>query len=487
MLGNLSPCGEDEGVCSLSSEVTSPPWTPSEELRDSLVDMYTAYPEVNEELRQRLPLPATHQPGDSTHQPRDSTHQPGDSTHQPGDSTHQPRDSTHQPRDSTHQPRDSTHQPRDSERPIGPSSCPPSPLSLRRSLSPGGQMDLVSASRGPSPRAESRGDGGPSLQRHLPSPEDSSHQEVVFGPITASGRAQSLDRDKNISFLLKELDALRDVNKRLQEELLQKEKELQRREVEEQLREERREERSEERREERSEERPAELLQQVLSAQKDRDQALMSRILLANQERDEALLRAQQLQHTEWEGAPPLDADMDVEAVLQALSGADSVQVQQLGSVLMQRLRSARQRRVDIIAQEMKAVMDERDGSVAMCKRLEQEVMQERERRASETERLRAGGGALDNKRRLEAELQLLRTNHIPPDPFTASQPGDTVSSAPPLQVQQAPSEEKRSVEAELQRCQEGEREAKERVQRLERLVEVLRKKVGTGSVRAVM
>ncbi|KAI9526228.1 hypothetical protein NQZ68_042101, partial [Dissostichus eleginoides] len=237
------------------------------------------------------------------------------------------------------------------------------------------------------------------------------------------------------------------------------------------------------------------LLQQVLSAQKDRDQALMSRILLANQERDEALLRAQQLQHTEWEGAPPLDADMDVEAVLQALSGAGSVQVQQLGSVLMQHLRSARQRRVDIIAQEMKAVMDERDGSVAMCKRLEQEVMQERERRASETERLRAGGGALDDKRRLEAELQLLRTNHIPQDPLTASQPGDTVSSAPPLQVQQAPplqvqqapSEEKRCVEAELQRCQEGEREAKERVHRLERLVEVLRKKVGTGSVRAVM
>ncbi|KAL3049704.1 hypothetical protein OYC64_009038 [Pagothenia borchgrevinki] len=194
---------------------------------------------------------------------------------------------------------------------------------------------------------------------------------------------------------------------------------------------------------------------------------------------------------------------MDVEAVLQALSGASSVQVQQLGSVLMQHLRSARQRRVDIIAQEMKAVMDERDGSVAMCKRLEQEVMQERERRASETERLRAGGGALDDKRRLEAELQLLRTNHIPQDPLTASQPGDTVSSAPPLQVrqapplqvqqapplqvQQAPSEDKRSVEAELQRCQEGEREAKERVHRLERLVEVLRKKVGTGSVRAVM
>lgn len=58
--------------------------------------------------------------------------------------------------------------------------------------------------------------------------------------------------------------------------------------------------------------------------------------------------------------------DQDVDEILQCVCEADSVQeVQQFGSVLVQHLRLARQRRNDITAQEMKAVMEERDGSVA--------------------------------------------------------------------------------------------------------------------------
>lgn len=38
------------------------------------------------------------------------------------------------------------------------------------------------------------------------------------------------------------------------------------------------------------------MLEEVLAAQKDRDQAVMSRLLLANEERDEALLRLHRLQ-----------------------------------------------------------------------------------------------------------------------------------------------------------------------------------------------
>lgn len=41
---------------------------------------------------------------------------------------------------------------------------------------------------------------------------------------------------------------------------------------------------------------PSARLEEVLEAQKDRDQALMSRLLLANEERDEALLRVRRLQ-----------------------------------------------------------------------------------------------------------------------------------------------------------------------------------------------
>ncbi|GLD69051.1 mirror-image polydactyly gene 1 protein isoform X1, partial [Lates japonicus] len=247
------------------------------------------------------------------------------------------------------------------------------------------------------------------------------------------------------------------------------------------------------------------VLEEVLAAQRDRDQALMSRLLLANEERDEALLRARRLQQTaELENMNLEDTDMDVDELLQHVCDADSVQeVEQFGSILVQRLRLARQRRNDITAQEMKAVMEERDGSVAKCKRVEQDLIEEREQRATKEELLRLQrerDGALDDRRRLEAELQALRANHSSQDLLTStpSLSGHSVSlvssleapppQAPPLQVQlQQLSKEKQSMEAELQRCQEAEREASERVRRLERLVEVLRKKVGTGSLRAVI
>ncbi|XP_040916745.1 mirror-image polydactyly gene 1 protein isoform X3 [Toxotes jaculatrix] len=409
------------------------------------------------------------------------------------------------------------------------------------------EMDL-SPGRGPSPRAEvcrdshdgggaTRGAGSPALRRHLIAADERSdggqtevrrrsdggqtevrrgsdggqtgvrpggcntehfHQDVSSGPV------QSFDRDKNISFLLTELDALREINKKLQQQLVQKEKELQRKEVEEDLR--------EEQREARGWERPAAVLEEVLAAQKDRDQALMSRLLLANEERDEALLHARQLRRAaELEDFNLDDTDTDVDQLLQSVCDADSMQeVERFGSALVQHLRSAQQRRNHITAQEMKAVMEERDSSVAKCKRLEQDLIQEREQRATKEEVLRLQtetDRALDDRRRLEAELQALRANHSSQDP-PPSVPSDAASpvrtleaapfqapphqapphQAPPLLVQlQQLSKEKQSVEAELQRCQEAEREASERVRRLERLVEVLRKKVGTGSLRAVV
>ncbi|XP_034432119.1 mirror-image polydactyly gene 1 protein isoform X1 [Hippoglossus hippoglossus] len=341
----------------------------------------------------------------------------------------------------------------------------------------------MSPSRGPSPRVEScrdahdgvqRGPGSPVLRRHVET-DDSFHHDVVIG------RVQSFDRDKNISFLLKELDTVRRTNHRLQAELLQKDKELERRRFEEELRKEER-------------ERPAVVLEEVWSAQKDRDQALMSRLLLANEERDEALLHASRLlQAAELEKINLDDTNMDVDELLQCVCDADSAQeVEEFGSVLVQRLRLAQQRRSDITAQEMKAVMEERDGSVAKFKRLEQDLIRERERTTTKDELLRRQterGGAVDDRRRLEAELQALRANHSP-SPLLFHDEDSRVSppEARPVSVQmQQLSKEKQSVEAELQRCQEAEREANERVRRLERLVEVLRKKVGTGSVRAVI
>lgn len=56
----------------------------------------------------------------------------------------------------------------------------------------------------------------------------------------------------------------------------------------------------------------------------------------------------------------------EVEQLLQCVCDADSVQqVEQYGSALVQRLLAARQRRKEITAEEMKAVMMERDVCVA--------------------------------------------------------------------------------------------------------------------------
>ncbi|XP_071355059.1 mirror-image polydactyly gene 1 protein isoform X2 [Trachinotus anak] len=468
-------------------EINLSTWTPSKELRESLMDMYRANPRVNVELRQRLPSPARQQ-----HSNPDRL----------GISLNL----------------DYTEWLQASQHFQGPSSsCSPSPLSHRRSVSPLSSMPLggarememdLSPNRGPSPRAEScgdkhgdgggatRGPGSPALRRHLVTADDSFHQDISVGQL------QSFDRDKNISFLLKELDALREINKKLQDKLVQKEQELQRREVEEELR--------EEQREARGWERPAAMLEEVLVAQKYRDEALMSRLLLANEERDEALLRGRRLQQAaELENLTLEDTNMDVDELLQCVCDADSVQeVGQFGSILVQHLQLAQKRRNDITAQEMKAVMEERDGCVARCKRLEQDLIQEREQKLNKEELLRLQrerDSALDDRRRLEAELQALRANHSSQDLLTPppSLPGDGVSSvslleaptleSPPLQATPLPVQlqqllkEKQSVEAELQRCQEAEREATERVRRLERLVEVLRKKVGAGSLRAVI
>ncbi|XP_051250552.1 mirror-image polydactyly gene 1 protein isoform X6 [Dicentrarchus labrax] len=491
--------------------------------------MYTANPRVNVELRQRLPAPqplsSPARSGislslDHTDWPQAPQHleepptscSPSPLTHRRSVSPVSPpfhRRSVSPVSPPLHRRSVSPVSPpfhRRSVSPVSPplhrrSVSPVSPPLHRRSVSPVSQLSLwppggagemetdLSPSRGPSPRAEScgdvpdggrasRGPGSPGIRRQLVSTDDSSHQEVTFGPITASGRGQSFDRDKNISFLLKELDALRDINKKLRDQLVQKEKELQRREVEEAL--------VEEQSEARVWERPAAVLEEVLAAQKDRDQALMSRLLLANEERDEALLRARQLQQaSRMEDIEPEDSDLDSDELLRRVCDADSVQeVEQFGSVLVQHLRLARQRRNDITAQEMKAVMEERDSSVAK----EELLRLQRER-----------GGALEDRRRLEAELQVLQANPSSQDLLTAppSSPGDSISpagsslaahQAPPLQLQvQQLSKEKQSVEVELQRCREAEQEASERVRRLERLVEVLRKKVGTGSLRAVI
>uniref|UniRef100_A0A1A7XQ30 Mirror-image polydactyly 1 n=1 Tax=Iconisemion striatum TaxID=60296 RepID=A0A1A7XQ30_9TELE len=455
--------------------------------------MYRANPSVNVELRQRLPVPSL--------QDLSAADRIGTSL-----------------RLDQHLPQALQHL---QEVPV---SLSPSPVSHLRSLSPEspppnrspvtqlsykfprvpGEMEadlLLNRDGSPWPESSrdegiaSRGESSPILRRHLVTAADSPLQS------SSSARLQSFDRDKNISFLLKELDALRELNNKLQEELVQKEKKLQESEVNEELK--------EEQREAQRWERPTAVLEEVLAAQKDRDQALMSRLLLANEERDEALLHTRQLQQmAQMENISLQDSDVDIYKLLQNVCEAGSVQeVQQFGSVLIQHLRLARQRRDDITAQEMKAVMEDRDKSIVECKRMEEDLLQQRDQWASQEELLmlqRERDAALEDKQQLEAELQVLQVHHSSQD-FSPSFPSlllcnpdsplecSASQKTPSSQVQtllvqlQQVSREKQNIEERLQRSQEAEQEASEKVRRLERLVEVLRKKVGTGSLRVVI
>ncbi|KAM9777971.1 mirror-image polydactyly gene 1 protein [Neosynchiropus ocellatus] len=480
------------------------PWTPSRELRDSLVDMYTANPQVNEELRLRLPSPARQTLLDlSRSSPDQRNSSQASQQHLVSPASHR-RSASPLSHSRSVSPIPPVPQ-RRSVTPVSPislrrSASPVSPLSQRRSASPvsppahGRAVSPVSplphraslSPVSPLPRrllsqlnfasTGKRGDmeldhspSSPGIQRRTDSPgaAQAGGQEVL----TENSLTETAD--KNIPLLLKELDALRDINKRLHDQLLHKEEELQRREVEEELREAREWEGP-------GGERPG-LLEEVLSSQKNRDQAMMSRLLRANEERDEALLRVQRLQQAaKVDTGSRAHPHMEVEELLQRVCEAETAEdVQQFGAVLVQNLQLARQRRREITAQEMKAVMEERDGSVMKCKRLEQERMQEKASMLSKEELLRLQeerDAALEERRQLEVELQSLR------DALSSA----TGSLPTTVQLQQL-SREKQSVEAELQRCQEAEHEATERVRRLERLVEVLRKKVGTGSLRAVI
>ncbi|XP_011490939.2 mirror-image polydactyly gene 1 protein isoform X1 [Oryzias latipes] len=437
-----------------SEEASECSWTPSKELRDSLVDMYRSNPGVNEELRRRLPSPSRQNPISAD------------------------RSENFLTPELQGWPEVLQELPVPSCSSSSSSSSPGPPLSSRLA----GQMEVDSSpSRGTSPGQKSSRDPAhdsvtpagrvsPALGAQLDSPAQ----------ICAAARPHGFDGDKNVSLLLKELDALREVNNKLQEQLAQKEKELHVKELDEELK--------EEQREAQGWDRATSRLEEVLEAQKDRDQALMSRLLLANEERDEALLRVRRLQQAaESENVALQDTNTDLDELLRSVCQADSVQeVRQFGSVLVQQLLSARQRRSDITAQEMKAVMEERDKSVVKWKRLEEELLQQREQLASQEELLRLQlerDAAVEEKHRLEAEIRELRANHRLQDPGCPSSP----TEAPPLLLQlQQLSKEKQNVEAELQRCQKAELEACERVRRLERLVEVLRRKVGTGSLRAV-
>ncbi|XP_056112092.1 mirror-image polydactyly gene 1 protein [Rhinichthys klamathensis goyatoka] len=480
-------------------------WIHKQELKDSLFDMYRANPKVNEELKQRLPSPVKHHCSETTPQLGSSLGETTSATSQ-SQSLSKALEEKLIKVSKTPRPREGL--------PLRPPLPPPVPGPVAAEVRimeeerryPQREQDITETASSPvhTPHVSS---AGSAALRHA-------HEDQGKSKVTSDCKKQVpvLDKEKNISFLLKELDSLRDLNKKLQDKLALKEKELETKLLDSQL--------QEAELEGRASERAAALVEEIYKAQRERDQAVMARLRLANEERDEALLRAKKLQEAtlELENIKPEESDVDLEELLNRVNSADSaLAIEQSGAAIIEQIQRARERRSQITSEEMKAVIEERDTAITRCKRLEQELIRVKEpchnsanstrhlaaqnnrERASKLEEelqeaLRERDKALVLSRTLEEELQTLhsvlqhQTDETCPDsPVTSNQSQSRSQIQPLLYRLQQLTSEHQSAQTQLCLAQEREREANEKVQRLERLVEVLRKKVGTGSVRKVI
>ncbi|XP_063803919.1 mirror-image polydactyly gene 1 protein isoform X3 [Pseudophryne corroboree] len=301
---------------------------------------------------------------------------------------------------------------------------------------------------------------------------------------------------QNLTALSQEVDYLRQTNKKLQEALMSRERELDTLKLDAEL--------LEQASQARIAEKTAALVEEVYRAQRERDEAVMARLRLANQERDEALIRVQQLQLflRELDDINPEDGDMEcfpqtLQELLGRLGEAEGgTDIQQNGELILERIRRSRERREQITAEEMGAVIQERDATRAQApppflqhdqdkvieeyKTLEEELQnlriyyslhQSLSQEADLKEQFSRAMTLYDEALRNRAELLRITRQQNEELGFQL------------YEVQSQNTEMKESV----RRATAGQQEMEEKVQKLERLVDVLRKKVGVGNVRTVI
>ncbi|MGH0187770.1 UNVERIFIED_CONTAM: hypothetical protein FKN15_026750 [Acipenser sinensis] len=193
---------------------------------------------------------------------------------------------------------------------------------------------------------------------------------------------------------------MRDINKKLQDRLSGKERELETRKLDVEL--------QDKVMEAHAAEQAAALVEEIYHAQRERDQAVMARLRLANEERDEALLRAKRLEQAivELENINPEENDMSLQELLNRVNNADSgLLIEKSGAVIVDRIHKTRERRKKITAEEMNAVIEERDAAISKCKRLEQELHHLKEQSQTSANNMRHLTAENNQERALKAQL----------------------------------------------------------------------------------
>ncbi|XP_072283791.1 mirror-image polydactyly gene 1 protein isoform X3 [Pyxicephalus adspersus] len=336
--------------------------------------------------------------------------------------------------------------------------------------------------------------------------------------------SSTLEWGKQDITLIQELDYLRQTNKKLQETLMSRERDLDTLKLDAEL--------LEQATQARIAEKTAALVEEVYCAQRERDEAVMARLRLANEERDEALLRVQQLQLVlrQVEDVNPEEVDMTLQELLARLGEAEGgTAIQQNGELILERIRRSRERREQITAEEMGAVIQERDVARAQCKHLEKELHRLRESKQICTDIVTTQRTfdpaskvplsflqhdeekVIEDYKRLEEELQNLRVYYSLHQSLSQEiNLKEQFSQAMALYDEALKNREKllsitqqqnqelglklREVQTQNAELQESlhkasitQKEMEEKEHKLERLVEVLRKKVGAGNVRTVI
>ncbi|XP_060243521.1 mirror-image polydactyly gene 1 protein isoform X6 [Meriones unguiculatus] len=278
-----------------------------------------------------------------------------------------------------------------------------------------------------------------------------------YEPVISHQVIPDLSKETSVAYLQKELEILRTSNKKLQEKLTKEDKEKRKLKLKLEL--------QEKAAEAEIAERTAALVEEVYFAQRERDEAVMCRLQLALEERDEAVER---MKH------------MEMSLKLRLQQELDRLKEQSQTSANNMRHPTAEHSQERALKAKLLSMEQARETALEQYKRLEEEIQTLRvyyslHKSLSQEENLK------DQFNHALSTYEEALRNRESVVSITQQQNEELVT-----QLEQAMTE-RANMELQLQRAVEASQAANEKVQKLERLVDVLRKKVGSGTVRTVI
>ncbi|NP_001409422.1 mirror-image polydactyly gene 1 protein homolog isoform 3 [Mus musculus] len=221
-----------------------------------------------------------------------------------------------------------------------------------------------------------------------------------YEPVISHQVIPDLNKETSVAYLQKELEILRASNTKLQEKLAKEDKEKRRLKLKLEL--------QEKAAEADIAERTAALVEEVYFAQRERDEAIMCRLQLALKERDEAIAHVKHMEMSlkMLENINPEENDMTLQELLNRINNADTgIAIQKNGAVIVDTIYKTKECRKRITAEEMSAVLEERDAALSQCKRLHQELHRLKEQNQTSANNTRRPTAENNQERALKAKL----------------------------------------------------------------------------------